>query len=144
MVQEGQPTTTHRSIAPFAAAAGVVALGAFFYCTSLAEADVRRVTLFGVVASSLAAAVALAALALGVKKGTTNGLLAGVSVGFLARMIAVAVGLIGSGARGNHALLYVAAFFAIYAASQAAEIAYVWASSRARTGRPGLTESTPK
>ena len=124
--------TTHRSIAPFAAAAGVVALGAFMFCTSLADAAVRRVTLIGVVASAAAAAVAFLALSAGIRKGTTNGLLAGISAGFVARMVAVAVGLFVSKAQGNSALLYVAAFFAIYAASQLAEIAYVWASSRAR------------
>lgn len=124
----------HRSIAPYAAAAGLVALAAFLFCTSLAVAEVRRAALFGVVASSIASAAALAALGVGIKKGT-NGLLAGIGLGFLARLIAVAVGLIASGAQGRTALLYAASFFAIYASTQAVEIAYVWASSRGRAAK---------
>jgi hypothetical protein len=89
-----------------------------------------------VFAAGLGGAVSLAAIAVGVKKGT-NGLLAGFAAGFMARMILVAVGLIASGAQGRAALLYAATFFALYAATQAVEIAYVWACSRAARKVPG-------
>jgi hypothetical protein len=62
----------------------------------------------------------------------TSGVLAAFSVGFLCRMVLVAVGLIASGARGTAALVYVGAFFAVYAATQTIEILFVHRSSRPR------------
>jgi hypothetical protein len=47
-------------------------------------------------------------------------------------MVAVAAGLILSGARGDAALAYASSFFVLYALTQAVEIAYVWGSSRRR------------
>jgi len=86
---------------------------------------------YGVCAAALSAMAALPALALGVPRGT-NGVLAGFLAGFFARMIAVAVGLVLSGARGGAALTYALSFFGLYALTQAVEVAYVFGSSRAR------------
>jgi hypothetical protein len=90
-----------------------------------------RAALFGAAAAAASAAVALPALALGTPNGT-NGILAGFVAGFFARMVAVAAGLVLSGARGPDALAYAWSFFLLYAATQAVEVAYVWGSSRAR------------
>lgn len=84
----------------------------------------------GVFAAALGGACALPALRLGASHGL-NGLLAGVSAGFFARMICVAAGLLLSGARGSLALVFAAAFFLLYAATQSVEIGYVFAQSRA-------------
>jgi hypothetical protein len=91
--------------------------------------------LHGAAAAAVAAFIALPALAVGVPNGT-NGILAAFVVGFFARMIAVAVGLVLTGARSGAALTYAAWFFGLYMATQAVEIAYVWSSSRPsrRTG----------
>jgi hypothetical protein len=86
---------------------------------------------YGVGAAGLSALCALPALALGAPRGT-NGVLAGFLAGFFARMIAVAVGLVLSGARGGAALTYALSFFGLYALTQAVEVAYVFGSSRAR------------
>ena len=86
---------------------------------------------YGVGAAALSALCALPALALGAPRGT-NGVLAGFLAGFFARMIAVAVGLVLSGARGGAALTYALSFFGLYALTQTVEVAYVFGSSRAR------------
>jgi len=90
-----------------------------------------RAAVHGVCAAAVAALCALPALALGVPHGT-NGILTGFLVGFFARMIAVAAGLVLSGVRGGAALTYALSFFGLYAVTQTVEVAYVWASSRAR------------
>ena len=95
------------------------------------HASDARVALYGVGAAAAAAFVALPALAVGVPRGT-NGVLAGFVAGFFARMIAVAAGLVLSGAREGAALTYTASFFGLYALTQAVEVAYVFGSSRAR------------
>ena len=95
------------------------------------HASDARVALYGVCAAAAAAFVALPALAVGVPRGT-NGVLAGFVAGFFARMIAVAAGLVLSGAREGAALTYTASFFGVYALTQAVEVAYVFGSSRAR------------
>jgi hypothetical protein len=95
------------------------------------HAQEARAALYGVSAAALAACCALPALAIGAPHGT-NGVLAGFVAGFFARMIAVAAGLILSGARGGAALTYAVAFFALYALTQAVEVAYVFGSTRAR------------
>jgi len=86
---------------------------------------------YGVYAAALSAMAALPALALGIPRGT-NGVLAGFLAGFFARMIAVAVGLVLSGARGGAALTYALSFFGLYALTQTVEVAYAFGSSRAR------------
>src|SRR5712691_2003111 len=88
-----------------------------------------RAALFG--AATASALCALPALALGAPHGT-SGILAGFVAGFFARMVAVAAGLILSGARGGAAFAYASSFFALYALTQAVEVAYVWGSSRRR------------
>lgn len=84
----------------------------------------------GLLAAAVGAACALPALRAGLAHGT-NGLLAGFSAGFFARMLCVAVGLVASGARGPEALAWALAFFVLYAATQAVEIGYVFSSTRA-------------
>lgn len=83
----------------------------------------------GLAAAAVGAACALAALRVGISHGT-NGVLAGFSLGFLARLACVALGLVLSGARGTAALAWAAAFFLLYAATQGVEIAYVFAGAR--------------
>ena len=123
-----------RSIAPFAAAAALVWLVGGGLCAILAPVDVRSAVVAGAIAAGIGAAAALTGLAYGIRHGT-SGLLAGFAAGFFARMITVAVGLVASGAQGRSALAYAASFFAFYAATQAIEIAYVWASSQAGARR---------
>ena len=45
----------------------------------------------------------------------------------------MAAGLIASGARGNLALIYAAAFFTLYAATQSIEVLFVHRSSQGAT-----------
>ena len=92
----------------------------------------RAAALWGVAAATLGAAAAFVALAVFIGKGI-NGLLTGFTVGFLARTVLVTVGLLLSGARGNLALVYVAAFFTLYAATQVVEVLFVQASSQRAT-----------
>ncbi|MEB3061112.1 hypothetical protein VJJ74_08155, partial [Parvimonas micra] len=80
--------------------------------TFLAGHDLRGQLLWGVGSSLCAGLVALPAVHLGLPRGT-NGLLAGFTVGVLARTLLVAVGLLASGARGSAALPFVAAFFVL-------------------------------
>jgi hypothetical protein len=128
---DGSHNSPARSVAPYAAATAVIWLAGTGLCAALATGAARGPVLAGAVAALASAAVALTGLAIGVRKGV-NGLLAGFSAGFLARMAAVAVGLIASRAEGHAALLYAASFFGFYALSQAIEIAFVWSSSRAQ------------
>lgn len=86
---------------------------------------------FGAVAASLGAVAALAALVAAVDRGV-NGVLLGFSIGFLIRAVLVGAGLIASGARGNAALAYVVAFFAVYLVTQTVEVMFVH-SRRAAT-----------
>src|SRR6267378_1075471 len=65
-----------------------------------------------------------------------NGVLTGFSIGFLSRAALVAAGLLASGARGNLALVYVAAFFTLHAATQVIEVLFVHANSRPQGATP--------
>ena len=95
--------------------------------------EARGPALFGAIASALGGFCGLAALAAFIDNGT-NGVLAGFSIGFLCRGVLVAAGLLLSGARGNLALVYVAAFFTLYAATQLVEILFVHSSTRRPSG----------
>ncbi len=95
----------------------------------LLPAQWRGPAIYGAVAASLGALGALAALAVSIGRGI-NGLLAGFTIGFLCRALLVAAGLVASGARGNLALVYVGAFFTLYAFTQAVEVLFVHRSSR--------------
>jgi hypothetical protein len=133
VAQAKEPTAAGGSSAPalwpFAcASAGLVALG--LAASFLLAPALRGPARSGLVAAAVGASVALPSLRAGMSRGTA-GLLAGFSTGFLARMICVAAGLIASGARGRAALCWALSFFALYAATQAVEIAYVFASTRA-------------
>lgn len=116
---------------PFAAASGAAcALG--FAAAMLLPSEARAPALWGVFAAAVSGALALLALAaLAGKDKGLNGVLAGFTIGFLARGAMVAVGLVASGARGNLALVYVAAFFILYAATQVIEVLFVQMRSRA-------------
>ena len=117
---------------PYAgASAAVCALG---LAVSLALPDAARIpALFGAAAATVGGFCGIAALAAFIGNGT-NGVLAGFSVGFLCRAVLVAAGLLLSGARGNLALVYVAAFFTLYAGTQLVEILFVYSSTRRTSG----------
>jgi hypothetical protein len=92
---------------------------------------ISQPAVYGAGSAALAAAVALPLVAWGALRGT-NGVLGGFVGGFFARMILVAAGLLAARARGDAALQYALAFFAVYAVTQFVEVAYVWSSSQAR------------
>lgn len=120
------PAATRIPLLPFAvasAAACAIGVGGAILAGG-------RPAIFGAAAASLAAVCALAALSVGVRAGTVNGLLGAFTAGFFARMILVALGLIASGARGDAALAYVGSFFALYLVTQVIEVLFVRASSR--------------
>jgi hypothetical protein len=119
-------------LAPYAIAS-TAACALAVVVSILLPPEARGPAVFGTVSASLGALCALAALAASVAHGT-NGVLAGFTIGFLARAIFVAIGLVASGARGNLALVYVAAFFTLYAATQVIEVLFVHASSRRMSG----------
>ena len=123
MTQDPQPTPRlHLYVAASAlACAAVLAIAS----------RISPAALFGAGSAAVAAAAALPLVAWGAPRGT-NALLGGFVGGFFARMILVAAGLLLSGARGDPAIQYAFAFFAVYAATQAVEVAYVFSSSRAR------------
>lgn len=113
---------------PFAAAsAAACALG--LLVALLLPGALRGPAVYGALAASVGALCGLSALAAAVGRGV-NGLLGGFTAGFLCRGILVGVGLVASGARGNLALVYVGAFFTLYAATQLVEVLFVHASSR--------------
>jgi hypothetical protein len=93
--------------------------------------DLRPIARIAVGSSLLAGLISFAAIHAGYPKGI-NGLFAGMVGGFFARMILVAVGLVASGARGDAALAFALIFFAVFAVTQATEIAYVIARNKAR------------
>lgn len=113
---------------PFACASAA-ACALVLVVAVLLPGDLRGPAVYGALAASVGALCGLSALAASVGRGV-NGLLGGFSVGFLSRAVLVAVGLIASGARGNLALVYVGAFFTLYAATQLVEVLYVSKSSR--------------
>jgi hypothetical protein len=119
---------------PFAiASAAVCALG--IAVALLLPEPGRGPALYGTAAASLGALCAFGALARGAGRGV-NGVLAGFSIGFLCRAALVGAGLLASGARANLALVYVAAFFTLYAATQVIEVLFVQARSRTQGVTP--------
>lgn len=116
------------SAVPFAiasaAACGIGLVVAFFLA-----APARGPAVYGTAAASLGAVCAFTALVRATGK-STNALLAGFTIGFLCRAALVAVGLVASGARDNLALIYVAAFFTLYAVTQVIEVLFVQRSQR--------------
>lgn len=128
MTQAAASAPARPALRPYAlASAALCGLG----LAVASQAKEPRAALFGAAAATASALCALPALAAGVPRGT-NGVLAGFGAGFFARMVAVAAGLILSGARGEAALAYAWSFFLLYALTQAVEVAYVWGSSRKR------------
>jgi hypothetical protein len=113
-------------LAPYAALSALASA-----CGLLVASQVSPSALSGAAFAAASAALALPFIAWGSPRGT-NALLGGFVAGFFVRMILVAAGLLFSRARGEGALQYAAAFFAVYAATQLVEVAYVFSSSRAR------------
>ena len=83
---------------------------------------------YGAVAASLGAVCALSALVMSIDRGVN-----GFTIGFLCRAVLVGAGLMTSGARGGLAVVYVIAFFALYAVTQIVEVLFVRAHSRGAT-----------
>jgi hypothetical protein len=105
---------------PYATSSGcacVAAIGIAFFLR-------QPVAVYGAVAASFGALCGLSALAAFSGRGL-NGVLLGFTIGFLARAVLVAAGLLASGARGNAALCYVFSFFGLYLATQVVEILFV-------------------
>jgi hypothetical protein len=119
-----------RSWLPYLAASAALCAVAVALASHAAD---ERAALYGVGAAAVAAFFALPVLAFGMPRGT-NGLLAAFVAGFFGRMIAVAAGLLMSGARGAAALTYAVAFFSLYAVTQAVEVAYVFGSPKRAPG----------
>jgi len=113
---------------PFAVASALVCVVALAVALSIPE-PAKGPAVYGAGAATLGAFCAFAALALAAGKGV-NGVLTGFSIGFFCRAALVAAGLLASGARGNLALVYVAGFFVVYAATQVIEVLFVGSSSR--------------
>jgi hypothetical protein len=84
----------------------------------------QPIALYAAIAASVGAACGLSGLAAFSSRGL-NGVLLGFTIGFLARAVLVAAGLLASGARGNDALTYVFSFFGLYLATQIVEILFV-------------------
>jgi hypothetical protein len=118
----------------FAVASAAVCAAGIVVALLLPE-PARGPAVYGAAAASLGALCAFGALAR-VGGSGLNGVLAGFSIGFLCRAALVAAGLLASGARGNLALVYVAAFFILYAATQVIEVLFVHARSRAQGATP--------
>ena len=125
---------TRSKAAPFAIASAAVCILGIGISLMLPEPG-REPALYGAASAALGAVCAFSALTRGVAKGST-GVLTGFSIGFLCRAGLVAAGLLASGARGNLALVYAGAFFALYAATQVIEVLFVHASSRPQGATP--------
>ena len=126
MTHDGQPAPRlhlYAAASALCCAAGIVL-----------AAQVSTAALFGAGFAAVSAAVALPLVAWGAPRGT-NALLGAFVAGFFARMILVAVGLLMGGGRGQAALQYAFAFFALYGATQLVEVAYVFGTSRSRRVR---------
>jgi hypothetical protein len=119
---------------PYAAASAVACVLAIAVSLLLPE-PVRGPAVYGACAASVGALCAFGALARAPGKGL-NAILLGFTIGFLCRAALVAVGLLASGARGNLALVYVAAFFTLYGVTQVIEVLFVQASSRPQGATP--------
>jgi hypothetical protein len=105
---------------PYAVSSGCACMAAIGLALLLRQ----PVAVYGAVAASFGALCGLASLAAFAGRGL-NGVLLGFTLGFLARAVLVAVGLLASGARGNAALSYVFSFFGLYLATQLVEILFV-------------------
>jgi hypothetical protein len=123
-------TGTKITVRPWAFAGASAAFCALGLAVALLVPGAGRgPAIHGVLAASVGALCGLSALAACAGRGV-NGVLAGFSIGFFCRAVLVAAGLLASGARGNLALVYVLAFFTLYAATQLVEVLFVHASSR--------------
>ncbi len=111
-------------------AIGALALAA----TTLLGPELRMVARAASLCALLAGLASLAAVHQGYARGT-NGLFAGIGLGFFSRMVLLAVGLVATHARGDAALAYAFTFFALFVLTQGTEIAYVLSRSRSRTAR---------
>jgi hypothetical protein len=109
-----------QKIGPYAAASAIACAVAI----ALALMFRNPAALYGVFAASVGALCGLAGLHAFASRGV-NGALIGFSLGFLARAILVAAGLLASGATGNQSLTYVFSFFGLYAATQVIEVLFV-------------------
>ena len=107
-------------VVPYAAASAGLCAAAMAIALVLRQ----PVALYGAVAASAGALCGLSGLAAFAGRGV-NGVLLGFTIGFLARAVLVAVGLIASGARGPEALTYVFAFFGLYLGTQIVEVLFV-------------------
>jgi len=119
---------TRSKARPYAAASAAACALAIGVALLLRE-PTRGPAVYGACAASLGALCAFGALARTPGRGL-NAVLIGFTIGFLCRAALVAAGLLASGARGNLALVYVAAFFSLYAVTQVIEVLFVQASSR--------------
>lgn len=128
MTQAAASAPTRPALLPYALASAVLCGASLLAASHAAQ---PRAALFGAAAAATSVLCALPALAIGAPHGT-NGILAGFVAGFFARMLAVAAGLLLSGARGEAALAYASWFFVLYGLTQAVEVAFVWGSSRSR------------
>lgn len=109
-----------KPVLPYAAASACAcALG-----IGLALVFQKPIALYGALAASAGALCGLSGLAAFAGRGL-NGVMLGFTVGFLARAVLVAAGLLASGARGNDALTYVFTFFGLYLATQLVEVLFV-------------------
>jgi hypothetical protein len=117
---------------PFAIASALLCIVAIVVAIALPE-PARGPAVYGAGAAALGAFCAFVALARAANKGI-NGVLTGFTIGFFCRAALVAAGLLASGARGKLALVYVAAFFVVYAATQVIEVLFVQSSSRPHPG----------
>ena len=119
---------------PFAMASGIAcALG--IGASLLLPEHARGPALYGAASAALGALCAFSAQVRGAGKGGTA-VLTAFSIGFLCRAGLVAAGLLASGARGNLALVFAAAFFTLYAVTQVIEVLFVHASSRPQGATP--------
>ena len=119
---------------PFAMASGGACALAIAASLLLPE-PARGPAVYGVVSAALGALCAFSALVRGVGRGGTA-VLTAFTIGFLCRAALVAAGLLASGARGNLALVFAAAFFTLYAATQVIEVLFVHANSRTQGATP--------
>jgi hypothetical protein len=124
-------TMSKRQAVAWEASLGLCAVALCLLCAR----ELRSALLWGAAASLLAGFVSLPAVLVGLEKGT-SGLFAGMVVGFLCRLLFVALGFVASGVHGREALPFVFAFFAVFAATVGVEIAYVAGHAR----RAGTSE----
>ena len=119
---------------PFAIASAIVcALG--IGVALLLPQPSRGPALYGAASAAVGALCAFSALVRAIGRGG-SAVLTAFTVGFLCRAALVAAGLVASAARGNLALVFAAAFFTLYAATQVIEVLFVHVSSRPQGATP--------